>query len=144
MPKPADIPAFIRSLHASYESRTGYSIRYNDHRQRQWWEWCEWSSWEWTDRELAIVIGYLRSKIAKGDRNEGALKFENLIGSPDRFEEDLNLANEARKGAPSWRPKTAAPVAPKADGLVNSKGEAVEGGKDAAVRFSELLKQDTP
>lgn len=144
MPKPADIPTFIRALHASYESRTGYSIRYNMHRERQWLDWCEWAGWDWTERDLAIVIGYLRSKISKGDRNEGALKFENLIGSPDRFEEDLNLANEARKGAPAWRPKTTAPAPAKSAGLTNSMGEAVEGGKDAAIRFSELLKQDTP
>lgn len=112
---PADPIAHVKALHASYEARTGYRIRFNLHRERQWAEWCRWADWDWTERELAIVIGYLRAKIAKGERNEGALKFENLIGSPDRFEEDLNLANEARKGSPTFRPKPPAPPAPKTD-----------------------------
>lgn len=139
MPTPTDIPSHVRSLHASYESRTGYTIRFNSHRERQWWDWCKWAEWEWTERELAIVIHYLRNKISKGERNEGALKLENLIGNPDRFEEDLNLANEARKGNPTFRAKPAKSAAP-SSAMVNSHGEAAETGKEAADRFRELLK----
>lgn len=138
MPTPTDIPGHIRALHASYEARTGYSIRYNPHRERQWWEWCKWADWEWTDRELAIVIGYLRSKINKGDRNDGALKFENLIGNPDRFEEDLNLANEARKGTPIARPKATRQTP---DEKTASDGGEVFSGPEAVARFKALFQQ---
>lgn len=95
----------LEALHAAYQARTGYTIRWNLHRERQWLEWSAWSDHTWGESELARVIGYLRAKIAKGERNEGALKFDNLIGSPDRFEEDLNLALEAAKGSPVYRPK---------------------------------------
>ena len=130
--------AFIKALHAAYEARTGYAIIYNDLRQRQWWEWCKWADWEWTDRELAIVIGYLRGKINKGDRNDGALKFENLIGNPDRFEEDLNLANEARKGTPIARQKTARQTP---DEKTASDGGEVFSGPEAVARFKALFQQ---
>lgn len=141
MPAPLDAIAHVKALHASYEARTGYKIIFNPHRERQWSEWCRWADWSWGERELAIVISYLRSKITKGDRNEGALKFENLIGSPDRFEEDLNLANEARKGLSPIKPKRPAQPSKTSD-MVNSQGEVVEGGKAAAQRFADLLKGD--
>ncbi len=103
--KPADVIAHIKALHASYEARTTYKIMLNMVRDRQWYEWCQYSEWTWTDKELAIVIAYLRAKANKGERNDGALKFSNLIGDPVKFEEDLNLAQEARRGAPTFRPK---------------------------------------
>lgn len=109
---PADPIAHVKALHASYESRTGYAIRWNHHRERQWSEWCRWADWEWTDADLARVIAYLRSQINAGKRNDGALKFDNLIGQPDRFEEDLNLAKEASKSARVYRPKPATQQAP--------------------------------
>lgn len=138
MPKPADVPTFIKALHASYEARTGYRLRYNVQRERVWWEWCTFCEWEWTEKELARVIGYLRSQINIGKRNEGALKFENLIGSPDRFEEDLNLAKAAAKGNPTFQKKPSAPK-PATDGPVNSFGEEVQSGADAAASFRALL-----
>lgn len=95
----------LEALHAAYQARTGYTIRWNLHRERQWLEWSAWSEHTWGEQELARVISYLRAKISKGERNEGALKFDNLIGSPDRFEEDLNLAKEAANGASIYRPK---------------------------------------
>lgn len=103
MPKPADIPSFIGRLHKAYEARTGYTIRYNLHRENQWYEWCKWADWEWTETDLARVIGYLRANIRTGKRNDGALKFDNLIGRPDSFEEDLNLAKEAARSGPTQR-----------------------------------------
>jgi hypothetical protein len=101
----SDLISKVRQLHSAYEARTGYAIRLNMYRERQWAEWLRWSEHTWTEADLARVIGYLRSKISKGERNEGALKFDNLIGSPDKFEEDLNLAKEASRGTPVFRPK---------------------------------------
>lgn len=103
---PPNLPQLIKALHAAYEARTGYKIALNMMRERQWAEWLKWADYAWTEAELARVIGYLRRKIAKGDRNDGALKFGNLIGQPDHFEEDLNLALEESKKTfiPTRRP----------------------------------------
>lgn len=142
MPLPADPIAHVKALHAAYQARTGYTIIYNPNRERQWSEWCRYADWAWTEREMAIVISYLRGKIAKSERNEGALKFENLIGSPDRFEEDLNLANEARKGSPTFRAKPRQETTPKS-GILAADGGEIFAGKEAALNFAELLKQES-
>lgn len=92
---PPNAIALVKELHACYVARTGYEIAYNLARENSWREWCAFGGWKWTCEDLARVIGYLRGKIRKGERNEGALKFFNLVGRPDNFEEDLNLAREA-------------------------------------------------
>lgn len=97
---PPNLPQLVKALHAAYEARTGYTITLNMMRERQWVEWLKWADYAWTETELARVIGYLRRKIAKGDRNDGALKFGNLIGQPDHFEEDLALAVEEAAKSP--------------------------------------------
>lgn len=137
MPLPADPISHVRRLHSEFEARTGYAIRWNLHRENQWSAWCRWADWDWAERELAMVIFYLRGKISKGERNEGALKFDNLIGQPDKFEEDLNLALEARKGAPTFRPKAPAPAKPAGTA---SDGQALFSGREAAASFAEMLK----
>lgn len=100
MPLPSNLPQLVKDLHAQYEARTGYTVALNMMRERQWVEWLVWSNYTWTADDLARVIGYLRRKIAKGERNDGALKFGNLIGQPDHFEEDLNLAREEAAKSP--------------------------------------------
>jgi len=108
MPMPPNLPQLVKALHAAYEARTGYKIALNMMRERMWVEWLKWADYAWTETELARVIGYLRRKIAKGDRNDGALKFDNLIGQPDHFEEDLALAVEESKK--TFIPTRARPV----------------------------------
>lgn len=100
---PPNAMQIVKDLHAHYQARTGYVIAYNLSRENTWREWCSFGNWSWTCDDLSRVIGYLRKKIAKGERNEGALKFFNLIGRPDNFEEDLNLAREEAKGQPLRR-----------------------------------------
>lgn len=135
MSTPFNMRDRLQALHASYQARTGYTIRWNMHRERQWCEWSAWSEHTWGETELARVISYLRAKIAKGERNDGALKFDNLIGQPDKFEEDLNLALEAAKGAAHFRPKPKpaqpAPTTPEAAPFT---------GKEAAVNFRKLVQ----
>lgn len=94
---PPNAIQIVKDLHATYVARTGYEIAYNLARENAWRDWCQFGGWVWTADDLARVIGYLRMKIRKGERNEGALKFANLIGRPDNFEEDLNLAREAAR-----------------------------------------------
>jgi hypothetical protein len=100
MPTPSHLPQLVKDLHAAYEARTTYTVTLNMMRERIWVDWLVWSNYTWTVEDLARVIGYLRRKIAKGDRNEGALKLGNLIGQPDLFEEDLNLAREDASKSP--------------------------------------------
>ena len=131
---PPNLPQLVKALHAAYEARTGYTITLNMMRERQWVEWLKWSDYAWTETELARVIGYLRRKIAKGDRNDGALKFGNLIGQPDHFEEDLALAVEEAAKSPFKRRRTEG-------GGQRSEGQAEEAAPldpaDAAARWRE-------
>jgi hypothetical protein len=106
--------ALVKELHAAYVARTGYEIAYNMARENVWREWCTFGEWKWNVTDLARVIGYLKAKIRKGERNEGALKFANLIGRADNFEEDLSLARAEAKqvfGGQTKRSALAAPVA---------------------------------
>lgn len=96
---PPNALSLVRDLHACYCARTGYDIAYNMARENVWREWCAFGEWKWTTEDLARVIVYLRGEIRRDKRNEGALKFANLIGRPDNFEEDLNLAREARQNS---------------------------------------------
>lgn len=94
------IPDQIKQLHRLYCERTGFEIGLNFVRERQWYEWLQWRPGKPFDaQDLARVIGFIRQGIHKGERNEGALKFTNLIGNPDRFEEDLGLAVKSIKPA---------------------------------------------
>lgn len=102
---PANAMALVRELHGCYVARTGYEIAYNMARENVWRDWCQFGGWAWTCEDLARVIGYLRAQIRNGKRNEGALKFANLVGRPDNFEEDLNLAKEAAKQVWGGKPK---------------------------------------
>lgn len=111
---PPNLPQLVKALHAAYEARTGYKLVLNMMRERQWREWLMWSDYAWGETELARVIGYLRRKIAKGDRNDGALKFGNLIGQPDHFEEDLNLAVEEAAKSP-FKPRRPEGGGPRAE-----------------------------
>lgn len=100
---PSNALQIVRELHKCYVERTGFEVAYNIARENTWRDWCHWSGWTWTTEDLARVIYYLRCKINKGERNDGALKFSNLIGSPDKFEEDLQLARKERQRLPQRR-----------------------------------------
>jgi hypothetical protein len=131
---PPNVPQLVKALHATYEARTGYKLALNMVRERAWYDWLKWSEFTWTETELARVIGYLRRKIGKGERNDGALKFSNLIEQPDRFEEDLNLALEESKNtfAGRARPQAAAKPAAEAE-------EAPMDAQEAARRWREQM-----
>lgn len=92
-----DFEAQVVALHERYTARTGFDLTLNVDRQRIWREWIAFGNFSGDD--LALVVGYLRAHIARGERNDGALKFSNLIGKPDTFEEDLALAKKWRKPA---------------------------------------------
>lgn len=130
----------IMQLHATYCARSSFDILLNDQRRRMWWDWCSFASWTWTKDDLGRVIGYLLSQIRIDKRNEGALKFTNLIGQPDKFEEDLGLAKKAAKPNRMFVAKPE-PVKPVAGQPVNSFGEAVEVGPTAGEEFRNLFQK---
>lgn len=124
MSKPTDVDAHVKALHAAYEARTGFTIVLNYQRLTMWYSWCEWSGWTWGEADLARVIAYLRAKIQVNERREGALKFFNLIGHPDTFEEDLQLAKEAAKASQVYRPRKPSPrpdLAPAPDDRITAE-----------------------
>lgn len=134
---PANAIQLVKDLHAAYVERTGYEIGYNLTRENAWREWCQFGDWKWTVEDLARVIGYLRAKIRKGERNEGALKFFNLIGRPDNFEEDLNLAREAaRQYFGGRRPSAKAQPVTEPE----EEAEALDAA-EAAKRWKEMFKK---
>lgn len=98
---PPDAMQLVKALHATYEARSGYVINLNMQRENAWRDWCQFGGWKWTPDDLSRVIQYLQSKIRAGERNVGALKFANLIGHPDNFEEDLQLALNANDETPA-------------------------------------------
>lgn len=76
----------IESLHAAYTRLTGYVLQLDMARE---YEWFQWQRRGFTEQDLALVINYIKRGIREGRRNQGALKFSNLIVSSDFFEEDL-------------------------------------------------------
>lgn len=115
-----------RALHAVFceiTGQQGLSLRFD--RMRVWHEWMQCG---WGEEELRLVVRYLRRGISEGRRNNGALKFSNLIGQPDRFEEDLLEARRVMRIRPP-RPAT-----------VESK-QALPGGGE---RIIEVPPEDAP
>ena len=79
----------IANLHHCYRTLTGFDIRIDYERERAWFEWAKRGN---TQESLILVVKHLKKLIKKGERNPACLKFHNLIGQPDYFEEDLALA----------------------------------------------------
>ena len=89
---PANAMNLVKELHATYVARSGCVIALNMQRENDWRAWCQYADWQWTCDDLTRVIGYLLGQIREAKRNTGALRFSNLIGQPDKFEEDLQFA----------------------------------------------------
>jgi hypothetical protein len=88
----------IAALHEAYcllTGQEGLPLRFD--RQRQWYDWCRCG---FTLDDLKLVVRYLKKGIADRSRNQGALKFSNLIVQVDRFEEDLFEARRVLKVRP--------------------------------------------
>jgi len=101
MPTPPSSTPEIERLHAAYCKGTGLELRLDMGREIAWGRWMQAG---FGMEELVTVIGYIRKGIAKGERNAGALRFRNLIGMIDYFEEDLAMARKAQTARP--RPAT--------------------------------------
>lgn len=98
----------VARLHSVYVMTTGQRIALNAARERTWWDWIQFRKEEpFTEADLRAVVAHIRRGIGNGTRNHGALKFRNLIGCPDYFEEDLADA-QARSRKPGIDPGRAA------------------------------------
>ena len=103
--KAPDKRAEIESLHRVYGEVTKEIVELTFDRERTWFEWM---ARKFTEVDLRMVVRHLNAGIKQGKRNDGALKFSNLVGRPDLFEEDLAAARKVR--GVSLAPKPAAPV----------------------------------
>lgn len=128
----------ITDLHAHYCAKSTFDVMLNDQRRRMWWDWCAFSAWTWTAEDLGRVIGYLVGQIKIDKRNDGSLKFTNIIGQPDKFEEDLGLAKKAARPNAMF---VAKPSKQATGGERNSFGEAIHSGKEAAASFRNLTQK---
>jgi hypothetical protein len=81
----------ILALHETYCRLTGLHLRMDFGREMVWGRFI---AAGFAKADLETVIKYLQRGIARGERNAGALKFHNLVGQLDYFEEDLALARK--------------------------------------------------
>lgn len=79
----------IEKLHLLYVELTGIDIRLTPDREQDWFLWCKAG---FKEEDLRVLVAHIRKGIGSGNRNAGALKFRNLIGQVDYFEEDLGMA----------------------------------------------------
>ena len=138
---PPNAMALVKELHAAYVARSGYEIALNMQRENAWREWCQFGDWKWTAEDLARVIGYLRAQIRNDKRNDGALKFSNLIGQPDKFEEDLALARAASKQVHAGKPYR--PQTPPQGGAKQGEDEGPMDAAEAAKLWREQFRKTT-
>ena len=104
----------VANLHRTYCELTGLEISLDYGRE---WAWAEFIRRGWTADDLKLVVFEIRKGIPEKSRKPGALKFRNLIGNPDYFEEDLA---EARANLRNRRP-----VATNKERVLESTGRPV-------------------
>lgn len=110
-PNPSE-HASAAELHRMYVNLTALEIPLDMSRIYQWEVFI---AKKFTATDLSLVIRHIQKGIRERKRNPGALKFRNLIGSIDLFEEDLA---ESRAAA-NIRSKSSRPMPPtpkRADG----------------------------
>lgn len=126
----------VRALHSAYCRLVGEMPLTLD---RIYW-WNHWIQNGWSEKELSLVIRSIQSGISKGKRNQGALRWSNLIQRADNFSEELAMARAEERNRP--KPVTAKERAvaqlrpgyqpPKAGGAVRSVADVIEAMRRAA------------
>lgn len=118
-----DIRPQIEQLHRIYVERTGFELRLDIARERSWYEFI---GLGFTADDLQLVIDHLRRGIREQKRNTGALKFRNLIGMLDYFEEDLAEA-KAHKRPPQPSTRVVRTPSPGAAGEASARDKSNPG-----------------
>ena len=144
---PKDKGQEIQAFHALYQKLTGYSeIALDMARERQWFEWLQYGithQHPFTHEDFKLVIKLIREGISNATsnqgayrRNRGALKLDNLIGDPGRFEQDLAEARThfGKRTKPATAPKQAVPepIDPQAKAIADKvlAGDRAAGWRD--------------
>jgi hypothetical protein len=89
----------IKALHAAYMRLTGLAVALDLQGYRAM-LWSQWLREGFSEADLARVVHYVRGCIRGGERGFtwGSLRFNTLIGQPDRFGELLAEAQAAGRG----------------------------------------------
>ncbi len=99
----------IHRLHTIYAHITGHSVTLDAARERDWYDWLKRIAAIQPaihpEAALHLVVGKIQRGIREQKRNPGALKFRNLIGQPDYFEEDLAEARAQARRGPTDHPR---------------------------------------
>lgn len=87
----------IETLHGIYTRQTGQTVRLD---MQRIFTWEAWLAKGFSNADLFDLIRHLRDEIRKGNRSPAALKFTNLVGNADFFEEDLALLRASTRPRP--------------------------------------------
>ena len=130
----------IVELHRAYVNLTGLDVALNMDRERTWFDWLNYRRDEpFTAADLKLVIDFLRRGIREEKRNAGCLRFRNLVGMPDDFDEERAAARKAAHTATKPRPPpTVNEATPNPDGSVTNKIVPNDGTQDASQPVSEV------
>ena len=79
----------LEALHSTYVASSKLAVSWSMARLYTWEFWIAFRTPPFSVADLKLVIRHIQTGIKDGKRNSGALKFSNLIGNPERFEEDL-------------------------------------------------------
>lgn len=85
----------VCALHEAYTQLTGFEIVLDAFREASWGQFL---ARGFTVDDMRLVIYSIRKGIESKERKPGALKFRNLIGNLDWFEEDLAEIRAKRRG----------------------------------------------
>lgn len=97
----------IAALHRAYVNLTGLDIGLNMERERVWFEWLRFRRDDpFSATDLGLVIAHLRRGIRDEKRNDGCLRFRNLIGDVEAFDEERAAARKAAHTAAKPRPSS--------------------------------------
>jgi hypothetical protein len=88
-------PAIVQ-LHHLYRQLTGLQITLDFSRENTWGYWC---AKGWTAEDLRLVVAHIKNEIRAQRRFPASLRFSNLVGQVDRFEEDLAEARARSRGS---------------------------------------------
>lgn len=121
----------IPELHRLYCSLTGRDLTLDYMKESSWSIWMRYRKHEpFTEEDLKLVVRFLKWKIQKGEAKVSYLHFNNIVGSPDLFEENLQDARAWAK-----RPGKASPKAV----VMRSTGRQPEPPPKPAKPIGELI-----
>ena len=87
----------FQPLHDRYCSLTGRDLTLT---MAVHFQWQVWVSKGYTASDLALVVAHIKKLIAKDRRRPESLRFHNLIGDTERFNEDLAEARALARVTP--------------------------------------------